>query len=412
MIVRWFRQNFLTRKDAATFLTVFLPISLVLGRAPADVALSLVAVLFLVESFVRREWAWAKRGWVVALLLLWGYSLARACFVENGLPGVFEAFVWVRYILFAVAAATWALKEDAALGRLARATIAAVVFLSWDAIFQYIVRVDIIGHTLYEGHRLTATFTRPIVGMTIASLFAPALYWLLQKNKLGTSLFFGVSAFMAVLLSDERMALVLGAGILLPGLFFLARAHKRLAPALLLVLCGSLALLLIAKPQIYERQIHSTLTIAQHAAQSPYGMAWLSGLHVGEAHPVFGVGIHQFRVACPDEKFGPALDPATGYSRCYTHPHNIYMEWFSEGGAVGLVGLSAFVIVLFTTLGRSLRTQPGNLVLWGVSFMLLVRLAPFFTSTSFFNNWSAIPFWLAVGWAMREEGKTHAPARL
>ncbi|MDD3371914.1 MAG: hypothetical protein PHE27_08845, partial [Alphaproteobacteria bacterium] len=89
-----------------------------------------------------------------------------------------------------------------------------------------------------------------------------------------------------------------------------------------------------------------------------------------------------------------------GNPRCFIHPHNAYLEWFAEEGIVGLLGFTCFVGIVFVSLARRLVANRDSLILWGLAATVGVRLMPLFVTTSFFNNWAAVPFWLALGWAM------------
>jgi O-antigen ligase len=398
-IIAWFRQNIKTRQDVAAFLTASTPVALAMERAPADSVVSITAVLFLCDSVARRNWGWVKQPWVATSLALWFYSVIRACFIPHGASNIFAAFVWVRYIVFAASAATWILTEEKGRHWLARGVMASVLFLSIDALVQYIFGFDVIGHTKFQDFRLTATFNRPIVGITIANLFAPAIFWLLQKKQIRDAAVLAGLGFAAIFLSGERMALLLGLAIVAPWIYFLLRNHKNLWRGLIVVPC-LLALLLVVAPLTAKRQIQSTVATIEHFGSSAYGLVWNSALEVGEDFPLFGVGIHQFRNVCPDPRYGPLIDPTSDRPRCFTHAHNIYLEWFSEGGLAGLLGFAGFVTTVFAGLIRRFRVHKDDIVLWGLAAMLTIRLAPFFVSTSFFNNWSAIPFWLYLGWAM------------
>jgi hypothetical protein len=193
------------------------------------------------------------------------------------------------------------------------------------------------------------------------------------------------------------MGFIFAACILLPWLFFLLCKSTQRTWIIIANVCF-FALLLAFSPSLTKRQIHSTMATAGEITTSPYGLVWKSALKVGAENPLFGVGIRQFRYVCPNERFGPLK--YKGDERCYSHPHNPYMEWFSEGGLVGLFGFIGFALTVGLGLWRRLEVRDADLVLWGLSAMLIMRLMPFVISTSFFNNWSAIPFWLALGWAM------------
>jgi lipopolysaccharide/colanic/teichoic acid biosynthesis glycosyltransferase/O-antigen ligase len=400
------RHRLPARQQLAGVLTAFTPVALVLGRSPADIAISCVAALFFAECLVRRDWSWTRRPWAAALLLLCAYSVLRACFVPNIGDSVFAALVWVRYIVFAAGVATWALTEEIWRLWLIRTAATSALFLSFDAMLQYVAGVDILGHhSLDSGTRMTAVYTHPIVGMTIANLFILPLFWLLERKRALLSALFGGVTFIAVLLSGERMALLFACCVMLVWAAFLLRTHWKLWP---LVIAGPcvLVILLSLRPDVFHRQVQTTAGVVGHVASSPYGLAWTSALKMGADYPLFGVGMRQFRNICVDERYGPLEDPVTHNLRCYVHPHNIYLEWFSEDGLLGLGGFIVCVVILFAAIRRRLMTQKNNVVLWGVGFALAVRLLPLFASTSFFNNWSAIPFWLCVGWALQGEDTT------
>jgi len=395
-----------TRQDLCGVLTAFVPFALVLGRAFADIAVSIVAIFFLIECIERRQWGWVRKPWVVVALLLWIYGLSRSLFVPH-LDGIRTSLFWVRYIVFAASAATWILPQPKWRLWTARSAMAAVLFLSIDSLVQYIFRFDVIGHPLYDGNRLTSVYKTPTDGITIANLYGAAIFWLLARKQVRDASVLAVLCFLAVFLSGDRMGLVLAVAIMLVWLFFLLRGNRKLwLPVAALGVLMFVALLVFAPARI-QRQFESTSHIVEHIWHSPYGLAWKSAIDVGEAHPVFGVGIHQFRYVCPDPRYGPLIDPLSGHPRCYTHPHNAYLEWFAETGAVGLAGYVLLVLVMAAGLVRRVWANAGDPLLWGLATMLAMRLAPFYVSTSFFNNWSAIPFWLFFAWAM-----TYSPTAL
>ncbi len=398
-ILNWLKNNLRTRQDWAAALTVLVPVLLVIGRASADYAISTAAVLFLFDSGVQRRWTWLKQPWIMAALILWGYSVIRAAFVADDGSSLFAAFGWLRYIVFAASAAEWTLADEKNRQRLLYSGIAAVLFLSIDGLIQYIFRQDIFGHGLFMNTRLTGPYQRPIFGMTVANLFAAPIFWLLNRRQTFKALFLAELCFVAVFLSGDRMGFIYASLIFLTWFFFAMRMglHRTLITC---VMACSIAAMLVFSPNLVARQFQSTATTIKTFNATPYRLVWKSGYDVGMASPFFGVGIRQFRIACRDERLGPMIDPVVKDTRCYTHPHNVYLEWFSEGGFVGLFGFIAFVATVGFGLLRRLLSQKSNLVLWGLSAMISIRLAPVFVATGFLNNWSAIPLWLAIGWAM------------
>jgi O-antigen ligase len=88
---------------------------------------------------------------------------------------------------------------------------------------------------------------------------------------------------------------------------------------------------------------------------------------------------------------------------CNTHPHNIYFEFLSE---LGLIGLIFLLIGLFFVLYNILITLKNiyfkkninsNSAFLFSSLGILLSIFPLFTSGSFFNNWLSSIFYFNIG---------------
>lgn len=403
----WLKQNLKTRKDWGIALTALVPVAMV-SRALADGVVSIAAILFLVDCLLTRRGTWVRKPWIMAALLLWGYTVVRSLFVPDDWGATFNAFVWLRYIVFAACVSDWALSEERGRRWLIGSSAALVLFLSADGFIQYFFGRDILGHPMpYYKIRLTGIYTRPILGITIANFFGPVLFWLLEKKKVLASVAFATFCFVAVFLSGDRMGLILATVIMGTWFLFLLQASGKNWFLFIMAVPALLLGLTVFAPQLVERQVLATLATASELGSSSYGIIWKNALAVGKSSPVFGVGMRQFRKVCAEQhpEAETEIVESNGHPPCATHPHNAYLEWFSEGGFVGLAGFTGFVLTIAFGLIRRIKAKKENLVLFGQTAMLGTRLMPFFVCTSFFNNWSAIPFWLALGWAMSYKPK-------
>ncbi|XRQ10203.1 O-antigen ligase family protein [Actinomadura welshii] len=105
---------------------------------------------------------------------------------------------------------------------------------------------------------------------------------------------------------------------------------------------------------------------------------WAAAVRIWEDHPVTGVGVKNF-AAYRDAYAGIELssgsetaDPVNGYARQpLLSPHNEYLLFLSEQGAVGLAGLAALFAVLMAGLWRRRRVRDP---FWLASFALLTFL--------------------------------------
>lgn len=383
----------------AGLLVVLFPALYVVGSAAADAAAVLASLAFLHESRRRRDWTWLRRGWVALTFALWGYFTLRGLFAEHPSAAVFRAAAWIRYPLFGMALAFYLLRIAPVQEGLVRCLGAVLVFIMADSLFQFYVGQDVFGrlplHSQEGSLRLTGPFGDPKVGIVLAWLGLPVVAWLACIGRLWAGAM-ALGIFLVVFLSGERMALLLlGFGYALLALSI--RALRLPALGMGCVALVAVFLAVQADPALRARQMESVLATIQHYEASPYGQIWGSVQAMVVQHPVFGVGAKHFRLSCPDPRYGA---PDTVPTRCNIHPHQLYLEWLVEGGAVGLALFLALLACLLRDALRGWRLRRADTLYLGLLIALLLRVWPLSTSTSFFAAWSALPFWLVAGWLL------------
>ena len=90
-----------------------LPVLFLIGRAPADIALSLIGFLLLMRSGLRRDWSWLRTPWVAVGLALWLYLIAASAFANDVGAAYSRALPFGRFVLFGAALQHWLLVEPA-----------------------------------------------------------------------------------------------------------------------------------------------------------------------------------------------------------------------------------------------------------------------------------------------------------
>lgn len=389
----------------AGWFTVLTPFLLLFGPVALEIAVALIGAMFLVHSYIGRDWRWVREGWVTMLLALWLYTSLRGLFTDEPLEAFQRSALWGRYILFSAALAFWTLRDRIVQKRLLMGFMVVLAFIAADTLLQYVTGTDLFGRPLIRGGdqvRLTGPYSNPRVGITLAWTLFPALCvllgfgWRSRKGWLGFGLMVLLAA--AIFLSGERMAfLLLGLGL---GLTFLL--VKRARPLLLASgVAGALAfaVLMMHNPALKERQVGESSQAISGFWGTSYGQLWLSSLNIIQHRPLFGVGARQFRSKCEQPAYGPTSAEAL-WLRCKLHPHNLYMEWLAEAGLIGFaLFLAAAVHWLHTCYERrrAILTDP---LLAGLVVALLLRLWPLSATTSQFAPWSAGPFWLLLGWLL------------
>ena len=371
------------------------PIALVAGLQEA--VMTVVAVLFVLQSWRDRDFSWARQGWFAALLALWAYELVRTVVGHPSATGVLFALQWIYFPLYAAALAHWILPDERARNRLLLATGAALTFYALDCLLQYFSGRDVIGRPAWD-NRLTSVSPKPGVGIQLAWLTpAPVLgFW--QSGNRAFAIFLGAACLLAVLLSGDRMGLLIVlAAVVLIGLIApslrkpLAIASRR--PRWLWAAS-------LLSPKLYHREIETTAHVIADLGSTHYGVIFGSALEIARDHPVFGVGMHNYEAVCLEPQYGPEKVGPDQLPRCPGHPHNFYLQWLAEGGLVGLSLFVAFVVLSLRELVRWRGGNRDNLIFYGLAASLALRFWPLTSGTSFFSSWSAAPLFLVLGWSL------------
>jgi O-antigen ligase len=407
---------------AASWLTILLPVMLAAGHVAADIGLCLIGVLFLVHSWLTRDWRWCRNSWIVLFVILWLYMIVRGFFAEQPKEALKHALPFVRYAIFAAALAYWTLRNPITRQRFFSALAIVMVFFAADGLLQWITGSDIFrrqGVTISNiVFRLTGPYSKPILGIMLAWLFFPVCMQFVVnaqgKVRQRWELVGGILAIilinMVVVLSGERVAsmlMVLG-WLIMVFLLPLRKRYVFTVGAVILLVCASL---LATNSKLYERHVNSTIEVLSRWRQSPYGVLLASDLRIIGENPVFGVGTGHFRIVCP--QLFPERTPKEQadcmshlqlqnfyfecLSACSTHPHNIYLEWLIENG---VIGLGLFLLMLAAVAKECVRCWPERKhdpFFAGLMVGAILHLWPLAPSTSFLSAWASPSFWLVFG---------------
>ena len=93
------------------YLLYLLPISLITGPAIPDISISLICILFLINTFHYKEYWWIKEGWVQIGILFWVSLIFISFFAENKFLSFVDSIIFIRFILFSIAVYAWLIQS-------------------------------------------------------------------------------------------------------------------------------------------------------------------------------------------------------------------------------------------------------------------------------------------------------------
>ncbi len=390
----------------ASWITLLFPL-LMISSGAEDTAMSVIAIIFIAHSFLKKDWAWCRQAWFLCLMLLWVYITVRGCFAENPTEALRRSLPFGRYFIFAAALANWTLVDTNTRNFFIKILTVVIIFLAADGLLQWCLGTDILFHDIISqpdgsGLRLTGPFKAAILGIIMTWLAFPVCMnfvlndqgRFINDKRLPERVCATILIIIVIALSGERMALLLtlfGCVIIV----FMLKVRKIYLLALFAAGFFLLEAIAFASPRIMDRQILSTIDTLENWQQSRYGELLTSDLRVAEINPVFGIGSNHFRIVCPT--LYPGAPKEKLEMLCNIHPHNIYLEWFIEQGVIGFGLFIGFIAAIFYICVMHWKTARNNPLFLGFFIAFIIKLWPLASSTGFYSRWGAPPFWLILG---------------
>lgn len=394
----------LTVLDRAGLAILFLlPVLFIAGRAPADIAMSLVALLFLARSWFGLGWTWLKTPWLSVALLFWSYLLVASALAIDPEDSFGRALPFVRFILFAAALQHWLLVDRQRINIFLISLAAAVGFVILDCLYQYVMGQDVFGKVAEGAFRLSGPFSNDVAGTFIAKTSLPLLGWWFAWSATRGHLSWILGGLLAtviglvIMLTGERMAF----GTYGIGLFVMILSIKQVRLPLMLIglmALAGLGTIILSNPTLHERFVGHTTSDVDDFWSGRYGIIFTKAFEVWKMAPLTGVGLKNFRNTCEVPNFDHEGPVETW---CFTHAHNPYMELLSETGLIGFGLFLAVIGLILRDISAGWRQERSDFpLIIGASASLLLFLWPLLISKSLFSNWNGMLLWLMIGLAL------------
>ena len=371
---------------------------MLIERTPGDVYITIMALWFVCWSVKNREFDWLKFFWVRAVFAFWGVCLLSAVLSPEPIYSLGEAFIWVRFPLFAMATVFWLGKDMRLLYLMLIST--AIALLCMGGILSIEIAV--------EGFkpRLSWPYDDLVPGNYLAKVglpivvFSSALF--LSKKGLKSFLVCGYLVFVIgmTLMTGERINfLILFCASLLTMLTWESSWYKR-AAFMTLVAVG-LTFLFVTFPDLYDRFVVKFLNELPFYEGSPYFEAMAPAWLIFKKFPLLGIGPGNFRDLCAD-----FINPSLGYP-CHNHPHNFYLQVLSEVGLAGFLSLLVLVMAVILKCFSSRGVQKHVIIstAWIIPFALFW---PIRSSADFFGQWNNVFMWSAIALAIAVSAHSRA----
>lgn len=271
-----------------------------------------------------------------------------------------------------------------------------IFIIGIDAFFQYFTNENLLGYEKIVAHRLSGIFKDELIlGSYLFRIYFVLVSLFIYLNSLSQKknlyIFIIITAIFGVLifLSGERSAFLLFLFSNLIIFIFLKSLKLSSLIKFLTLLISLLVIFSLSDTNIQQRMIFTT--VEEFYDKKKDNTYFFTKVHHGHymsaklmfrENPFFGVGTLKFKNECKKNKYKFYT------SRCASHPHNYYVQLFSETGLFG----AAFMIFMYMVLIKKLIfhyfTEKNNKDYASILLMgLFTMFWPIVPHGNFFNNW-------------------------
>ena len=423
---------------AASYIIIFLPISLISGAFLADLSVVLIDILFLYHLYKEKNFKYLNNIFFKFLIIFNIYISIRSIFADDLFFSLKSSLTYFRFTILIFAIKFFLERDQKLLNIFSKVFVATILILFIDSLFQYINGYNLLGFKIENPDKLNSLFgDEGVLGSYLIRLLPLFLVSLLNFNK--NNYLFVLTLFtfaIFIFLSGSRSSIALY--ILFFFTFFLVFIQYRKILIYYFVVLFTLTYLIIQNfnfnlnetkniiiseedQKRIEKNLDDKLSYtAYYNFVDPLKRIFKDGKNLGQitifsevydshyrtaykmfvGNPLFGVGNKMFRKLCNDQNY--LIDKFS----CSTHPHNLYLQILAENGFIGFIFL---ILILIYTVSNIVReffyrnfkkikkiNDKQLLLLMGV-FLNFWPIIPF---GNFYNNWLSILIYLPIGFLL------------
>lgn len=413
------------------YLFMLIPFGLVFSIFITEIILIVLTIFFLKKkntSFKSLFWSDA----IIKLIIIFYFiTIISSLYNYNNLEIFLKNLAYIRFLLYAVTI-SWVLKEyNISEKYFLYSLISIYILLFFGSIYEFILKKNCVKFTegnvpifygdfyfcsknLFIGNlirvdRISSFFgDEMIVGSFVSRLF-PLITYLIHhnfRNKSRKNYIFLLIAFVTVvtvILSGERVSLFyLFLFFIIVLIFFKFRFKFLILSTFLIFALSTISMFPILKERIFKQTFSQiflenkkiTLFSIQHESHV------IAAIKIFKDNPILGIGPKNFKFECKNKDYN-----ISKFS-CSTHPHNFYIQLFTE---TGLLGVIIPLIFLFNILKfyiknflKKINTRLNDINIMEICLYsyFLLTFFPLIPTGNIFNNWLSIIFYLPLGFLL------------
>ena len=387
-------------------LVCLVPFGMALGGFFPEVFL-LLSFLFVFKDIYKQKNKYFKKRFIFFFLIFYLYILSNSFFKNFDYFPTFKEYLidqksiifFFRYSFYFIL--IWYLFDVLKSFKkiFFKTILVTISLIGLDALYQYFNGVNLVGLSRINEHRLSGIFNDEyILGSYLLRLYFVLLplylffFELKEKKYQYIYLLINLFFFILIFLSGERTAFYLFLITLIISFIILKEINLTIIFQAFIVFVVTIFFTISADTKIEQRMIYTTYDdFFNKNTKKVYFFTKIHHDHYMSAKLMLkdnfltGIGARMFKYECNKSKYSYYKN------RCENHPHNYYVQIFSETGILGGIFILLLLVVVFFNFMFLFFKSKSNLnynKILIVSFVILIfPLAP---HANFFNNWIII----------------------
>ena len=407
-----------------------LPIILIFSNSLADIIVVTASILFIFQSIKNKKWEWLNEPWIKIGFLIYLWLIIASFFAYNQELALSRSLPWIRFIIFSASLQFLFLIKKKNRDRLLLSVFIAIIYVGIEMLTEYFtgtslyskIRFNFFDSLYFSGgpHRISGPFKdAPKTGIFLAYFALPAILGITKFiSKKYSTLFIilslTISLFLIYISGHRSSILSIFLSLIFLSMYFFWSKKRIIFLFSSILLFG--IIIYNSIPNKTENIYIKTYKELKNYNNSPYGSLSITALKMFKEHPFFGIGLKNYRVACENDKFlskghlgtGYGVSPWKGHyneglkkyfeATCSSHPHNLYLTWLAETGAIGFILFTVLIFIFCKDIFSQRKIIINQIVALGIISSIFPKFLPMMPSLNFFSNWNAICVWLLIGW--------------
>ena len=397
-------------KNFNFILLSLIPISFLFGPSISLINTSLIALSSLLILTKKKFSFLIKKKVIIGLLIFYFYLIFNSFISIDYQEGILRNISFFRFILLFIAINFLFYTDFKKLNLLSKLWLITISIVLFDVLIEIFFGRNLLGYEAPENRIVSFFKDEPnVAGFLNGFVFVIFGYLLtdfIKKKKSIKFLIisFLITCFLCIIFTFERsntIKFLLGIFI-----FFYLNNTIKFKLKIFISLTFIFSIILIFFNSNYFKIRYGNDFILQIINkdkrefllnQNRYILLYKNGLTVFKNYPLFGVGNKNYRIevcgGVPASHLHRTEKLKYNTLACTTHPHQIYLEFLAEHGALGTI---LILSILFYFIFKNLKViiLSRNLIQLGSFSYLVINFTPLIPTGSFFSDFNATLFWL------------------